>query len=172
MDNDYTYIDEYGDEYEYDEFIGKMVRKFKAKRAANPKVIARKQKRAAKRVAKGKSPTHPIASIFSKKSKAAPIQPMPSKIATSVTGTPVTVEALKEHKIYNSAKQHELKTVQEEKKAEGLTKRVEQEDLKNKALRQKAGLFGAGKGLIGVVGGVLLIGVAFSIYKSQKTASV
>ena len=45
-----------GNEFEYDEFIGKWIKKRKEKRSQNPKVIARREKRDEKRIAKGRKP--------------------------------------------------------------------------------------------------------------------
>lgn len=52
------YIDAAGNEFLYDDFAGKWLKKQKEKRDANPKVIARRQKRDEKRIAKGKPPRH------------------------------------------------------------------------------------------------------------------
>ena len=61
-DNDFSdhnfYIDAAGNEFLYDDFAGKWLKKQKEKRDANPKVIARRQKRDENRIAKGKPPRH------------------------------------------------------------------------------------------------------------------
>lgn len=83
----------------------------------------------------------------------------------------ITAEMLAKHKVYNSAKQHELKTLQEEKKAEGLAKKVEQEDVKKKKLKKEVSLMGMSQGLMVVVGLGILGALAHTIMKNRNAAN-
>jgi len=56
LEEEDNFIDGLGNEFEYDEFIGKWIKKRKEKRSENPKVIARREKRDEKRIAKGRKP--------------------------------------------------------------------------------------------------------------------
>ena len=119
----------------YDEFFKKWRKKRKERRAKNPKITT-------KRTLK--------------------------KASTAVKGSvqnPITNKDLKADKVLNNAMQNELKTLQEQQKVEGLQKKVEQEDLKKETLAQQAGLMGAGKGLIVVVGVLGTLGLLVYISK-------
>lgn len=161
MTDEDTFVDEHGSEYEYDEFIGKWIKRRRARRAKNPKVIARRRKHNQKRIAQGKPPKYPEL-LQVKKVKRKPPAPNQRhiKIAKDPTApkgslhNPINNKDLKSHKVINSAMQNELKTAQEELKTEGLKKKVEQEDLKKENLKQEAGLMNTKKGLM-IVGGVL-----------------
>lgn len=56
LEEEDNFVDGLGNEFEYDEFIGKWIKKRKEKRSQNPKVIARREKRDEKRIAKGRKP--------------------------------------------------------------------------------------------------------------------
>ena len=56
LEEEDNFVDGFGNEFEYDEFIGKWIKKRKEKRSQNPKVIARREKRDEKRIAKGRKP--------------------------------------------------------------------------------------------------------------------
>ena len=151
------HFDQGYDQNQYDEFIGKWLKK-------------RKQRRANRRKARSESIPPNFPPNFNQlvrprnpdlpKSKP-PIQSQPLiKIARDPLApkgsiqNPINNKDLKSHQVINGAVQNELKTMQEELKTEGLQKKVEQEDLKKENLKQKAGLLGAGKGII-VVAGIL-----------------
>ena len=158
----YNHYDKNGNEYEYDEFIGKWIKKRKERRATKPKVIARRQKRDEKRIQKGKEPRY-----------AAPIQPAPPKeeaikvktVATEPVKTvsdikPLTKSEAQAHKNVNKAIQEELKTKQEELKTIGLEKKVAQEDLVAENQKAKTQLASTGKGmiwLVAIVGGIWVL---------------
>jgi len=154
-----NFVDDYGDEYEYDEFFGKWRKKRKARRAK-----------------KGKTPRRPLIR-FKKRKPVETVSKTPvTKVAvkkdlTATKGSvknPITNKDLKGHKVINNAMQNELKTLQEEQKVEGLKKKVEQEELKKENLKQQAGLMGAGKGLIVVVGVLGAIGILAYLNKSKQ----
>ena len=56
LEEEDNFVDGLGNEFEYDEFIGKWIKKRKEKRSQNPKVIARREKKDEKRIAKGRKP--------------------------------------------------------------------------------------------------------------------
>ena len=148
-----NFVNDYGDEYEYDEFIGKWLKKRKKRRAE-----------------KGKSPRRPLIRFKKKSPVKAPVTTV-KKDLTATKGSvknPITNKDLKGHKVINNAMQNELKTLQEEQKVEGLTKKVEQEELKKENLKQQAGLMGAGKGLIVVVGVLGTIGLLTYMSRSKQ----
>lgn len=162
----YNYIDENGNEYEYDEFIGKWLKKRKERRASKPKVIARRKKRDEKRIAKGKEPKFP------ELIRPAPPKKEAVKKKTTVTETtkadsgikPLTKTEAQAHKNVNKAIQEELKTKQEELKTLGLEKKVAQEDLKAENQKAKTQLASTGKGLlwvVGIVGGIVVLKMVF-----------
>lgn len=162
-----NFVDDYGDEYEYDEFLGKWRKKRKARRAE-------------KRAKKGKSPRRPLIRFKKRKPVEAVAKTPVTKVAvkkdlTATKGSvknPITNKDLKGHKVINNAMQNELKTLQEEQKVEGLKKKVEQEELKKENLKQQAGLMGAGKGLIVVVGVLGAIGILAYLNKSKQVPVV
>lgn len=161
-----NYIDESGNEYEYDEFIGKWLKKRKEKRASNPKVIDRRKRRDEKRISKGKDPRYP------ELSRPAPPKEEVVKKKTETTETtkpvsdikPLTKSEAQAHKNVNKAIQEELKTKQEELKTLGLEKKVAQEDLKAENQKAKTQLASTGKGLlwvVGIVGGIVVLKMVF-----------
>ena len=157
-----NFVDDYGDEYEYDEFFGKWRKKRKARRAE-------------KRAKKGKSPRRPLIRFKKKQPAETPVKTVVKKDLSATKGSvknPITNKDLKGHKVINNAMQNELKTLQEEQKVEGLKKKVEQEELKKENLKQQAGLMGAGKGLIVVVGVLGAIGLLAYMSKSKQTPIV
>ena len=161
-----SYVDEYGNEYQYDEFIGKWLKKRKERRASKPKVIARRQKRDEKRIEKGKDPKFPELSrpappkveAVMEKREAAPTSKTTSEIK------PLTKSEAQAHKNVNKAIQEELKTKQEELKTLGLEKKVAQEDLKAENQKAKTQLASTGKGLlwvVAIVGGIVVLKMVF-----------
>jgi hypothetical protein len=180
MSDDDRYYDQYGNEYEYDEFIGKWLRKRKARRAKDPKIIARRIKADEKRLAKGKNARYPELLETRKPALSdRPKEVLQIKVAKdlkAVKGSlenPITNKDLKSHAVINNAIQNELKTAQEELKTQGLQKKVEQEDLKKETLVQQAGLMGTGKGLMVVVGVLAALALLshWSKNKSSDSAS-
>ncbi len=179
MTEEDTFVSEHGDEYEYDEFIGKWIRKRREKRASNPKVIERRRKRDQKRVSQGKEAKYPELIRVRKVQKKPDLPPVEKKqirfakdpdAPKGSLENPINNKDLKSHKVINSAMQNELKTVQEELKAEGLKKKVEQEDLKKENLKQEAGFLNAKKGVL-IVGGVLAT-IALLAYLGKSKAPV
>lgn len=157
-----NFVDGDNNEYEYDEFIGKWMKK-------------RKERRATKRAEKGKSPRRPLIRVKKRTPVEAPVKPPVKKDPTATKGSvknPITNKDLKGHKVINNAMQNELKTLQEEQKVEGLKKKVEQEEMKKENLKQQAGLMGAGKGLIVVVGVLGAIGLLVYLNKSKQAPVV
>lgn len=165
-----NFVDDFGDEYEYDEFIGKWMKK-------------RKEKRAIKRAEKGRPPRRPLIRIKKRQPVVTPVRtpaktPVKTVVKKDPTATkgsvknPITNKDLKGHKVINNAMQNELKTLQEEQKVEGLKKKVEQEEMKKENLKQQAGLMGAGKGLIVVVGVLGAIGLLVYLNKSKQAPVV
>ena len=147
----YSY-DEDGNEYEYDEFIGKWIRKRKEKRSKNPKVIARRKKRDERRIEKGKDPRYTV--------RKKPIPPKEKIVEEKTTVQPLTKKEAQVHKNVNKAIQEELKTKQEELKTLGLEKKVDQEDLKAENQKAKTQLASTGKGmiwLVAIVGGIWVL---------------
>lgn len=178
MNESDNFIDKHGNEYEYDEFIGKWLKKRKERRAKDPRIIAKRREADQKRISQGKSPRYPELI----RTKKPPLGDKPKDVRqvkvvkdpTAPKGSlqnPINNKDLKSHKVINNAMQNELKTAQEELKAEGLKKKVEQEDIKKENLKQQAGLMGAGKGLIVVVGVLGTIALLAYLGKS-KTAPV
>ncbi len=160
----YNYMNDDEDEgYEYDEFIGAWLRKLKAKREQNPNVIARRIKRDKERISKGLAPKYP------ELIRSAPIKKVQPKTVTSLMDDndlplgdimPLTKSEAQAHKNVNKAIQEELKTKQEELKTIGLSKKVEQEDLKAENQKAKTQLAGAGTYLmwgIGIIGGLYVV---------------
>ena len=167
-----SYVDEYGNEYQYDEFIGKWLKKRKERRASKPKVIARRQKRDERRIEKGKDPKFPELSrpappkeeAVMEKREVAPTPKTTSEIK------PLTKSEAQAHKNVNKAIQEELKTKQEELKTLGLEKKVAQEDLKAENQKAKTQLASTGKGLlwvVAIVGGIVVLKMVFG---GSKTA--
>lgn len=159
---DYNYIDEEGNEYEYDEFIGKWIKKRKERRSQKPKVIARRKKRDERRIRKGKEPKYTVKTAPPKEEvkKEAPVV----KSTTTSNLIPLTKNEAQVHKNTNKAIQEELKTKQEELKTLGLEKKVEQEDLKAEQIKSKTQMASTGKGLIwvvAIVGGIAVLKWAF-----------
>lgn len=157
-----SYVDSQGNEYLYDEFLGKWIQKIKDKRASNPKVIARRQKRDERRIEKGKDPKFPELMEQS----AAPVSAaVESVFDQPMSGLPpMTRQEAQTHKNVNKAVQEELKTKQEELKTLGLEKKVAQEDLKADKENNLNSLLSAAKGLIwvvAIVGGVVVLKKVF-----------
>lgn len=161
-----SFVDEYGNEYEYDEFVGKWLKKRKERRASKPKVIARRQKRDEKRISKGKDPKYPELSrpappkveVVKEKEEA------PTTAKTSSEIKPLTKSEAQAQKNVNKAIQEELKTKQEELKTLGLEKKVAQEDLKAENQKAKTQLASTGKGLlwvVAIVGGIVVLKMVF-----------
>lgn len=176
MDDSDNFVDDYGNEYEYDEFIGKWLKKRKERRANDPRIIAKRRESDKKRMAQGKPPRYPELHKTKTVSKSPIKTASQVKVAKDPTApkgsleNPINNKDLKSHKVMNNAVQNELKTMQEELKTEGLQKRVEQEDLKKENLKQQAGLMGAGKGLIVVVGVLGTIALLAYLGKSKAAA--
>ena len=154
---DDNYIDEY-DDYEYDALFKKWRKRRSARRAKNPKVIARRKRRDLKRIAKGKTARHPGLLKAKQAKKEPPVKTLAKKRLSISQPTKPVVKApiLKkkdaiDHKRVNAAIQAELKTKQEEQKALGLQKKVAQEDLKSEHLKAKTQLASTSKGMIWVV---------------------
>lgn len=146
-------------EYEYDEFIGKWIKQHK-------------QRRAQKRAEKGKPPRRSLIQVIKRQPNegTAKNTVKDNLIPTeSLAINPITNTDLKVHKVINNAMQNELKTLQEEQKVEGLKKKVQQEEMKKETLKQQAGLMGAGKGLLVVVGVLGTIGLLAYLNNSKQS---
>jgi len=173
--DEYNYVDSFGDEYEYDAFVGKWIKKRKEKRSQNPKVIARRIKQDEKRTSKGLKPRYPeLQKMKSDKAVAKELQnPELEKIPSkSIKQIPVIMP-----KPEMQLRQEELKTMQQEEKAKqeeqktkGLEKRVEQEDLKAENIKAKTQLMGAGKGFIWVVAGLAAVGIIAYVARPKTHA--
>ncbi len=73
--DDSYYVDAGGNEYQYDDFIGKWLKKQKEKRDSNPKVIARREKKDEKRIANGKEPKFGTIKTTAPPAPAQPVAP-------------------------------------------------------------------------------------------------
>lgn len=160
----YNHTDENGNEYEYDEFIGKWMKKRKERRATKPKVIARRKKRDERRITKGKEPKYPeLIRPVPREKKVVQKTASPTSKTTSEI-KPLTKSEAQAHKNVNKAIQEELKTKQEELKTLGLEKKVAQEDLKAENQKAKTQLASTGKGLlwvVAIVGGIVVLKMVF-----------
>ena len=162
--------DRYLDEVE-DEFVGKMLRKRYERRGRKPHIQERRKRKNSKRIARGKPPRHPEV-IEEKRPEKKPLQMQKvKKDPTAPKGSlanPINNKDLKSHKVMNAAVQNELKTAQEELKAEGLRKKVDQEDLKAEKLKEETKNLSMQRN--GILALVVLGAVGLAVYlKKSKT---
>ena len=163
------YSNENFNEYEYDPFLGKWMRKRKERRANTPQIIARKERKAGK---KGNRKQRPIKSrVYPKQ-----VTPITSQKETlpeylfphqTITQQTVPIMSKKEaqvHKNANNAMQKELQTKQEDLKVQGMEQQIKQEEAKTEQINQQTKLAGTGKvgiWILGLVGGGILLKMMF-----------
>lgn len=156
LEEEDNFVDGLGNEFEYDEFIGKWIKKRKEKRSQNPKVIARREKRDEKRIAKGRKPR------FSRPAPVRTTKPVVKQIAPDLPPKkePIVSESqVKKAMVESSSKSEEPSTKpmeQTETRASETTTSLTTESTENQPQQASMLPFGMSKKTLVFVG----VGVA------------
>ena len=121
---------------DYDPFVGKLINKYREKRANNPKVQDRKRRREERKQVNEQLP--PDGPKTMEKMPTLKPQPIPIPSVADMQ-RPMTRGEARDHRNMNLARQEELKTQQEELKTQEMANKVDQQsqDAANKEAKTK-----------------------------------
>ena len=156
---------------DYDPFFGKLVNKYREKRASNPKVQERKRRREERKQVNEQGP--PDGPMPMEKMPTLSPQPIPVPSVAELQ-RPMTRGEARDHRNMNKARQEELKTQQEELKTQELEKELAQKDQQAANQQAKTALTLSTKNiLVGVAvgGAILTLAVVLPKLMNKNTAT-